>query len=280
MRSHKKLTLTILAVVAVVLTASFTTLRSRGQNKPKAKNKTVIVLRPKDQITSPPTAQEIAEANQPLADYAAPEPADPEKRAKRRAKSKRYDRQGMVMQPNPKATGTEARRLASWLHKVPAFPVETSDAIVIGEVTDAQSYLSNDKTGVYTEFTVHVNQVLKNDNATPLTPSTTLAAQREGGRVRFPSGRIHRYTFHFEGTPRIGRQYVLFLKQNDDSATYYIWTGYELRAGRVFPLDGVDLPPGATELPQFAAYKGADEAIFLSEIRAAIVNLSTVSKGR
>lgn len=277
MRSHKKIILTILAALAVAL-ASFAALSGQGQNKAKARKNSVVVLRRQDQTTSPPTQQEINEANQTSADYAAPELADPLKRAKRHAKNKRYDRQGWVREPSP--TTGDAGRLDTWMHGVSAIPVEASDAIVIGEVTDAQSYLSNDKTGVYTEFTVRADQVLKNDYAGPIVPNTAVTTQREGGRVRFPSGRIQRYKPHFQGAPRVGRQYLLFLKRNEDRETYYIWTGYELRAGRVFPLDGVDLPPGATELPQFAAYKRADETTFLSEVRAAIAKLSTVGMGR
>jgi hypothetical protein len=280
MRRHKKQTLTVLAALFAALVAVFLAARSEGQNKQKAKKNSVVILRRQDQLKSMPTGQEIAEAKQKPADYAAPEPADPVKRDKRRAKSKRYDRQGMVAQPNSRATGAETQRIASWMHKAPALPVEMSDAIVIGEITDAQSYLSNDKSGVYTEFTVRIGQALKNDNAAPLALNATLVAQREGGRVQFPSGRIQRYTFHFQGMPHTGSQYVLFLKRNEDGESYYIRTGYELRAGRAFPLDGVDLPPGATELPQFAAYKDVDEATFLSEVRAAIVNPSTGNKGR
>ena len=276
MRSHKKITIIILAALVAVLVASVVALRSEGQNK--TRKNSVVVLRRQNQTATMPTAQEMAEANQTPADYAAPDAADPIKRAKRQARGKRYERQGWVKEPSP--TAGDVGRLDSWMHKVPAIPAEMSDAIAIVEITDAQSYLSNDKTGVYTEFTVRVDQVLKNDSSAPLVPSTTLTTQREGGRVRFPSGRVQRYKPHFQGMPRTGRQYVLFLKRNEDGETYFIWTGYELRAGRVFPLDGVNLPPGATELPQFAAYKDADEATFLNEVRVAIANLTSVGRGR
>lgn len=270
MRSHKKITFTILATLAVVFATSFTALRSLGQDKAKAKKKVAMVLRAQDQITSTITAQELGGADQiPVADYDSPEPSNPEKRAKRQARSKRYDKQGWVKEPPP--TTGDAGRLDSWMHRIPAFPVSISDAIVIGEVTEAQAYLSNDKTGVYTEFNVQIGEVLKNDGST-LTPGGMLAAQREGGRVQFPSGRIQRYKTHFQGTPRVGSRYVLFLRRNDDGQSYYIWTGYELRAGRVHPLDGIALPEGATELPQFAAYKNADEVTFFSALRAAIAN--------
>lgn len=143
---------------------------------------------------------------------------------------------------------------------------------MIGETTDAQAYLSNDKSGVYTEFTVRVDEILKNDITAPLIVGETVAAQREGGRVRFPSGRVQRYRTHYQHLPRAGRRYVLFLKRNDDGQAYYIRTGYELRVGHVHPLDGVNMNKGASELPQFAAYKNADEATFLRALRDAVDN--------
>lgn len=273
MRKHKKLILLIFAVLAASV-ASFAALRNQGHNNQRKTR--IAVLRRQDQPASTPTAQEVAEANHTPADYAASEPADPQKRAQRRARGKRYDRQAWVKEPSP--TTGDAGRYDRWMHRVPSFPVATSDAVVIGEITDAQAYLSTDKTGVYTEFNVRVDEVLKGNNTSSLTLGSPLAAQREGGRVRFPSGRIQRYKPHFQGTPRVGSRYVLFLKRNDDEQSYFIWTGYELRAGRVHPLDGVDLPGGATELPQFAAYKDTDEAAFMSDLRAAITNPSQASR--
>lgn len=266
-RSRRKITIALVAI-ALACVASFTAFGSLGQNIQRRIR--MSVLRRQDQTATPPTAQEVAETSHKPADYAAAEPADPQERARRRAKGKRYDRQNWVKEPST-ATG-DAGRIDRWMQRVPAFPVATSDAVVIGQIADAQSYLSPDKTGVYTEFTVRLEEVLKADGAAALAPGGTLAAQREGGLVRFASGRVQRYKPHFQGTPRVGGRYVLFLKRNEDGQTYFIWTGYELSGGRVHPLDGVDLPGGATELSQFAAYKNADEATFMSALREAVAH--------
>lgn len=253
MRRHKKILPLLLTVLAIMVLSALAALPNQGQNG----------------TTSP--KQESAEEDQlPVADYAVPESADPEKRAKRRARGKRYDKLGWVREPRPESDSGLTGRIDSWMHGVPAFPTESSDAVVIGETTDAQAYLSNDRSGVYTEFIVRVDEILKNDIIEPLTVGGTVAAQREGGRVRFPSGRIHRYKLHFQGMPRAGRRYVFFLKRNDDGQAYYIRTGYELRARRVFPVDGVNLNKGAAELPQFGAYKSANEETFLNAVRDAV----------
>ena len=120
MRSHKKITIIILAALVAVLVASVVALRSEGQNK--TRKNSVVVLRRQDQTATVPTAQEMAEANQTPADYAAPDAADPIKRAKRQARGKRYERQGWVKEPSP--TAGDVGRLDSWMHKVPAIPAE------------------------------------------------------------------------------------------------------------------------------------------------------------
>jgi hypothetical protein len=252
MPRHKKILPLLLVVFAVTVLSTLAAL-------------------PAQERATPSKRQSAEEDQHPVADYAAAESADEEKRARRRARGKRYEGQSWVMEPHPQSGGGNVKRLDSFLMlKMPAFPAETSDAVVIGETTDAQAYLSNDKSGVYTEFTVRIDEILKDDPAAPLAVGWTVAAQREGGRVRFPSGRIQQYITHYQHMPRAGRRYVLFLKRNDDGQAYYIRTGYELRAGRVHPLDGVNMNKGASELPQFAAYKDAEESAFLSAVRDAV----------
>lgn len=154
----------------------------------------------------------------------------------------------------------------------PAIPAAKSDIILIGEVTTARAYLSEDKTNVYSEFTVRAEDVLKNDPATPLSPGASLAVERSGGRVRFPSGKIiFRGGAYGRNMPRVGQRYILFLKRNDEGQTYSITTGYKLSLGRVHPLDGS--PKADNKSPRFAAYEGyegSDEAKFLTELRASI----------
>jgi hypothetical protein len=72
--------------------------------------------------------------------------------------------------------------------------------------------------------------------------------------------------------PRIGHRYLFFLRYTGQGEVPYILTAYELRAGRVFPLDGLDEANSKVGniLPQFAAYENADENVFLNEVRNAI----------
>lgn len=146
---------------------------------------------------------------------------------------------------------------------LPAFPFDKSSVVVVGQVTHAQAYLSNDKTGVYSVFTIKVTEVLKNSLKTPLIAPSLVEAEREGGRVRFPNGRLHLYKISEQDMPRVGLRYVLFLTNTNEEPNLQILTGYELREGKVYALD---------TLPNTRKHENADEVKFLCELRE-IANL-------
>jgi hypothetical protein len=215
----------------------------------------------------------------PIADYQSQESTDPQERAKRKARNRRHDLKDnlkgealnrftlkendpdILIPLTPSHTPTE-----------PAIPLAKSDAVVVGEVTGAQAYLSNDRTRVYSEFTVRVEDVLKNGSTAPLYSGAQIAAQRSGGRVRFPSGKtLLRAAPYGQNMPRLGQRYVLFLKHNDEGQDYSIITAYELRSGQVFPLDGSPEGDGKSRLfTEYEKYAGKDEMAFLNDVREAI----------
>jgi hypothetical protein len=144
--------------------------------------------------------------------------------------------------------------------------------VIIGEVADAQAYLTEDKTGIYSEFVVRVEEVLKNSATPPLVPDSSISAMRGGGAVRFPSGKVIRKGQPYKPLPRVGRRYVFFLKYNNDGGQdFKIITAYELRESRVFPLDGEPLQGIVLEpYAAYQKYRDADQATFLNEVREAI----------
>jgi hypothetical protein len=159
-----------------------------------------------------------------------------------------------------------------WWWGLPAIPAANSDVIVIGEVADAQAYLSNDKTAVYSEFTISTDDVLKNKSSLPL--SSAISVERFGGAVRFQSGRVQHYRIDKQGVPQVGHRYLFFLKRNEDGQDFSILTGYELRAGRVFALDSAG--SNANNKLPYDDYNGCEESTFLNEVRSAIANPSQV----
>jgi hypothetical protein len=258
MRSYKKkLLLSLFAGAAVVSITAIAALNTPNQNPP----------------TSVQEQYDIS--NVPTTDYDKPEPSDLKKARLRQIRGGRF---------NLKDRNVDARRFAITEERQsgfgsfeihakpePALPAAQSDAVVIGEVTDAEAFLSTDKTSIYSEFTVSVNEVLKGTSLGTLTPGGSLTATRGGGAVRFPSGKVVREGFNGKPLPRQGRRYVLFLKLNEEGQDFSIITAYELLGGRVSPLDG--LYTTGQVVPQLAAhqaFKGVSEAAFLEAVRGAI----------
>jgi hypothetical protein len=148
-----------------------------------------------------------------------------------------------------------------WWHGLSALPVAQSDVIVAGKVVDAQAHLSDDRTGIYSEYSVGVDNIFKN---TGDAIGRTITGTRSGGAVRFASGKVQEYTIAYQGVPTKGKSYVLFLKR-EEAGDFTILTGYELSNGLVTPLDGEE----GINLT-FAQYKDATESQFMQDLRAAI----------
>lgn len=148
-----------------------------------------------------------------------------------------------------------------WNIGLPAFPVSQSQVIVIGEVADAEAFLSEDRTGVYSEFSIRVIDILKNKTAFPLTVGGLMVTEREGGVVRLKSGSLFPVRINDQGMPRIDRRYLLFLKHDSEQKAYHIVTGYELNSDKVVPLDAGD---------QFNAYRSRDVHAFLNSVQETV----------
>jgi len=212
-----------------------------------------------------------------IADYSASGPADPQKRTLRKLRSKRYNMRSSKGVDPKRFTITEQRESSfggppSHAPIEPALPAAQSDAVVIGEVIDAEAFLTEDKTSILSEFTIHVTELLKENPLAPFSVGQSLNAIRAGGAVRFPSGKLIRYGHEGKPLPRVGRQYVFFLKYNDDGGRdYLILTAYEVRGGLIFPLDGIGLSGNVEPAyAEYQKYNGVDESRFRSEVFDAI----------
>lgn len=199
---------------------------------------------------------------EPSVEWSAASSTDP----KRLEKSKRYDRftSGGIAES---ASDVEELPLnVHWYQGISALPVTKSDAIVIGYVFDAKAYLSSNRSVVYSEFSVRPLQILKNSDRKPLVAGTTFVAERWGGAVIFPSGKVQHYRISKQGLPHTDEEYVLFLKSNGED--FEIITGYSIGNGQVRPLDeGADLP--------FKKHEGQSVDSFLTELRK-VIDTSTM----
>lgn len=191
------------------------------------------------------------------ADFDAPEPSDPVEKEKRKKRSKHFNKMNIVSR---EPTRYWMALTSEWDFGLPALPAAQSNAVLIVEPLTAEAYLSEDKTGIYTEFSARLQEVLKSNNPL-LIKDSLIGVSRAGGIVRYPTGEESLCVITGQNMLRVGKRYLLFLKSINESTDFAIVTGYEIENGKVAPLDD----PG-----QFKIYKGVDEQTFLKAVRAAI----------
>ena len=149
----------------------------------------------------------------------------------------------------------------------PAFPV-TSDVIVIGTIREAKAYLSEDRTEVYSEVSLSIEEILKAAPQYGLKIGGTVSGDRRGGAVRFPSGKILRVGNWGRRIPSTGHRYLLFLKDMGDSG-FTIVTGYQLTGKGVLPLDGVEGSDDSV-FKNYERLRNTSDASLLDAVRKAI----------
>ncbi|MGI8838840.1 MAG: hypothetical protein ACR2H4_19700 [Pyrinomonadaceae bacterium] len=261
MRSKKR-SLVLLASLFIVTVAAFAVMRGQPQN-----NLSKI-------------SQQSDSKEWPVTDYTTPEAADSDNHPLRKVRNRRYD-----SDPNVKRDVLNKLALSdspfildlplSHGPGEPALPVAQSDIIVLGRITDSKAHLSNDRTNIYSEFSVAIEEVIKDNPPISVTPGAIIATERRGGAVRFHSGKVLRLGSLGKNAPQVAKRYILFLSYSDEGQAFPIITGYELRGGKVFPLDGLFDDKGS--IPQFEAYRiynGTDETPFLNTLRSIVDRLS------
>src|SRR5205823_1522335 len=132
--------------------------------------------------TSTATQEQIDTSNFPIVDSTATLPTDPNERANRNRKNKKYNSRPAL----PISESDQIYAFTDWELGLPALPVAKSAAIVIGEVSTAQAFLSEDKSAVYSEFGLRIDEVLKTETRLPVVSGSVLPVERMGGPVRFP----------------------------------------------------------------------------------------------
>jgi hypothetical protein len=154
----------------------------------------------------------------------------------------------------------------------PGIPVSGATATILGTVTGGSSFITTDKTYVYTDYTIRVDQILAQDKTASLSVGSEIVVAREGGAIHYPSGHITNVLIQGHGFPEIGAQYVLFLLKPISNSPEYemaLDSGYQIKNGRVYPLDDVN-----------SQYVGVDYPEFLGEVNKAIAASRSKGVGR
>jgi hypothetical protein len=192
----------------------------------------------------------------PTAGFDEQEPSDPQKQVALRKKRVRHNKGGLVYK-NPDADTGGGGIVVEGEFDFPALPTVLSDVIVLGEVLDAQAHLSEDKSNVYSEFTIHIDKKFKSPADLP----EQITVERIGGWVRYPNGRKLLFLYGTGNMPKVGGKYLLFLKRIPQSEDFTILTGYELGPDGASPLDFSG---------QFEAYRGSSEKSLLSDLNTSL----------
>lgn len=171
----------------------------------------------------------------PVADFNEPEP-DTNSVSGRAQKEKRQRFDVFTLVP-PKAEPWIAEIVDSseGYFSFPPLPVAESDVILIAVVSGSEAHISGNKRGVFSEFKLAVESVLKTSSQ-DVKEGSLITADRIGGYVKYPNGQQVLIRVSGVNMPQIGSRYLLFLsaKRKPD---FIIMTGYELTSEGVFALD-------------------------------------------
>jgi len=192
----------------------------------------------------------------PKVDYDSPEPVEPAERAKRRNKGKNFDNGFISKKPTHQSSSLSNH----WDLGLPALPLAQSDVVLIANTLSRKAFLSNDKSGVYTETSIRIEEVIKGETSS-VAKDNQIDIYRTGGVVRYATGEESLFQIVGQNMPLAGKRYLFFLKAIPDSTDYKIITGYELSD---FGVKALDTPS------QFSEFNGLDESSFLFKVRNTI----------
>lgn len=149
--------------------------------------------------------------------------------------------------------------------KVPPvqFAVCNADAILVGSFKSKSSQLNADQSFIFTDYEMAVEEVVKNNPATPAQSGGVVTVTREGGEVRL-NGRVIRARSGDFKPAQVGKRYLLFLRFLPDTNSYLAYANgsFELDGDRVTSL-------GGTSREELLEGGSKSLAAFLDEVRAA-----------
>jgi hypothetical protein len=157
-----------------------------------------------------------------------------------------------------------------------AMPFAASDAVVVGTVTAGQSFLSNDRRDIYSEFKLTIEEGIKNSANSYVRMADSITIQRKGGAVRLPSGKVLTRGVLADSMPQTGSRYLLFLKYDQSTQDYAVLMGYNLDGNDVYRLDALN--PQDSNFSQIVhplRSEGVPESEFLARAKSTLLSQET-----
>ncbi|HKY46284.1 MAG TPA: hypothetical protein VJM50_24540, partial [Pyrinomonadaceae bacterium] len=191
--------------------------------------------------------------------------SNPQEHEVRRAKNGRYNTGGSDLTVE-RPQDSEIFFEQIW-PAVEFIPVAKSAVVVVGRAIKVQPYLSSDRSRIYTEMTIAVDQLLKADEDNRVAGDKTVVIDRLGGALKLKSGRIVRdgIQIDFLGHLQVGRRYVIFAQSINDGHDISLIKSYELVDGKVFTNDS--RPSRLISTVAGVPLTWEDEATFVEAVR-------------
>jgi hypothetical protein len=222
-------------------------------------------------------AKQIDDEATPIVDLQNPETSDRVDKNNRRIKNARHDNSGPD-KSRPLPSAGDVVGYPEWRAGYSDLPVASSDLIVEAVVSESHAFLSNDKTGIYSEFTLLVSKSAKLTTGLGVNVNDRIVGERFGGKIKYPSGQITRWRIGRQGIPIVAKRYIFFLAKVDQD-TYKILTAYEVQGDTVSPLDGSRIEPGGRQGASiFDKHNGEKLDSFMAEVDMAIKNAKEGSR--
>jgi hypothetical protein len=150
-----------------------------------------------------------------------------------------------------------------------------ADAVVVGTVTSKSSQITDDKTFLFTDYELAVEDILKNNAAAPIPTNSTITITRTGGSVNL-NGHIGLAVDDSQKPLLANGRYLLFLKFIPETGAYRAFNNwgddsFAFRNDKVAQVSESPLP--------FGPQRKVDAASFMTEVRTALSNSCNQSGG-
>jgi hypothetical protein len=156
----------------------------------------------------------------------------------RLARSKRYNSISFTKLPQVQHDATIYNQQAwSLLKDREHMPVAESTTIAIGSIREDNSYFSENESAIYSEYSFAVTEVLRSVNSPKSVAGESLLCSREGGSIALPNGSKVSWLVPGQGYPKVGEQYLLFLRWNEEEQIFKILRVYLFSGEEVYSID-------------------------------------------
>lgn len=277
-------------MVLVVIVFAIIILIQQTQNSLQAQTQTETQPQTESQDERAARILKIVQQNgDPVADFAPLQSADEETWLLRKAKGLRFNQKSSEIKPSQKyliEIGDRTPPISflgplSNLRDQPALPVDKSPQIVVGKITMANAFISDDWTAIYTEFGFRVEQVLKDTANVLQSTQFNVTLLRWGGKAKLlASERIIHKGISVRPLPKLEKRYLFFLTYEPAVKAYYIDIAYELKDGKVIPVDGRDVEGNYhNRFKSYQQYEGKDEREFIQAVIRTIGSATVIETG-